>query len=91
MLINQRSRKVILVKKKKKKVWEAWGREFTCHHLLGFIGLHVTVVLSCHFFRAGLRAAGLLRIERVRIVLEDNKLQKGWGWVGGREKKQQER
>lgn len=51
--------------------------EFTCHHLLGFIGLHVTVILSCHFFRAGLRAASLLRIERVRIVLEDNELQKG--------------
>lgn len=66
------------------------GKLFTCHHLLGLIWFHVTVILSCHFFRTGLRAASLLRIKRVRIVLEDDELQKRGGGgegVGGTEGK----
>lgn len=69
--------------KKKKKVCEAWLKGlFTCHHLLGLIWLHVTIVLGCHFFHAGLSAASLLRIKRVCIVLKDNELQKKRGRRG---------
>lgn len=64
---------------------------FTCHHLLGLIRFHVTIILSCHFFRTGLSAASLLRIKGVCIVLEDNELQKKGGitqgkvrWMDGR-------
>lgn len=56
-----------------------WGpvkEQPTCHHLLGLVGLHVAVILSRHFLRAGLSPASLLSIKRVRIVFEDNELQK---------------
>lgn len=81
------------------KVWQ-WVRKLrldknwktlsTCHHLLGFIWLHVAIILSCHFFRTGLSAASLLSIERVCIVFKDNELQKKKKkrrqerWDGGR-------
>lgn len=75
----------ILIKDEEDKALRSPVTLFTCHHLLGLVWLHVTVILSCHFFRAGLRAASLLCIKRVRVVLEDNELQKkrGKGWGGG--------
>lgn len=71
------------VKRWGRKGLRSLGKLFTCHHLLGLIWFHVTVILSCHFFRTGLRAASLLRIKRVRIVLEDDELQKRGGGGGG--------
>ena len=68
---------------KKVKRINADGGWSTCHHLLGLVGLHVTVVLRRHLLHAGLGATRLLRIKRVRIVLQNNELQ--WRHEGERE------
>lgn len=48
----------------------------TSHHLLGFIWLHVPIVLH-HLLQPCLATSHLRRVEGVRIVLQDSQLQEG--------------
>lgn len=51
-------------------------KHLTSHHLLSFVRLHVAIVLH-RFLHAALGATCLIRgIERVRVVLQDDHLQR---------------
>lgn len=46
----------------------------TSHHLLGFIRLHVPIVL-CHLLQPCLATSHLRRVEGICVVLQDSQLE----------------